>query len=431
MSNLPPGRTIVDVVATPGLGAFFFDDQTAIKAGAARDGYTYRGSPVTPGYDAVRQPAEAVSVMIVLDDGYVAVGDCASVQYSGVGGRDPRLSAGRLASRIETDLRPYLLGLDTSGFRTTAAKVDAVIAELELGRAAAYGVSQALLAATAHAAGHHLMGRVIKDEWDLPGCLSPVPIYAQCGEDRHNGVDKMLLKRVPILPHGLVNTRDLVGPDGQALVDYITWIRGRLRTIVADSDPSYLPVLHLDVYGMIGVEAGGSLERTADILCRMEAAAGPLTLRVEHPVHAPSRDLQIRTYAALRELLRRRGSRVQLIADEWANTLDDIDAFVEAGAADLIQIKTPDLGSVHHIVDAVAICQFGGVGPVIGGTCAETDQSARATTHLGIATNVTQMLAKPGMGIDEGLAIISNEMNRAVRLDQRLLTLRAAETETR
>ncbi|MCU1475823.1 MAG: Methylaspartate ammonia-lyase N-terminus, partial [Subtercola sp.] len=37
MTGLPQ-RTIVDVVASPGLGGFFFDDQTAIKAGARRDG---------------------------------------------------------------------------------------------------------------------------------------------------------------------------------------------------------------------------------------------------------------------------------------------------------------------------------------------------------------------------------------------------------
>jgi methylaspartate ammonia-lyase len=158
----------------------------------------------------------------------------------------------------------------------------------------------------------------------------------------------------------------------------------------------------------------------------MEQAAGPHQLRVEHPIDGGSRDRQIETMSELRGMLHERGSSVQLIADEWANTVDDIAAFVEAGAADLIQIKTPDLGSVHNIVNAVAICKAGSVGPVIGGTCAETDLSARATTHIGIATKVTQMLAKPGMGIDEGLAIVTNEMNRAARLDRRLLAIRAA-----
>jgi methylaspartate ammonia-lyase len=418
--------TIVDVLATPGLGGFFFDDQAAIKAGAPRDGYAYASTAVTEGYAAVREPAEAACVMLVLNDGYVATGDAASVQYSGVGGREPRLTGRRLAERVETELRPHLLGASVSCFRAATIEADVAVADLALGRAAAYGISQALLDAAAHAAGHHIMGRVIKDEWGLPGTLAPVPLYAQTGEDRRDGVDKMLLKRVPVLPHGLVNTRELVGPNGQALVDYLLWIRRRFASIV-DPHADYLPLLHLDVYGQVGVEAAGAVSRTADILMRMEEAAGPHQLRVEHPIDAGSRDAQIETLAELRRMLRERGSSLQLVADEWANTLEDIAAFVDAGAADLIQIKTPDLGSLHNTVDAVAICKAGSVGPVLGGSCSETDRSALATTHIGIATDVAQMLAKPGMGVDEGLAIVTNEMDRAVRLDQRLMATRSAE----
>ena len=118
------------------------------------------------------------------------------------------------------------------------------------------------------------------------------------------------------------------------------------------------------------------------------------------------------------DLLRARGSRVAIIADEWANTAEDVHAFVSAGAVDMVQIKTPDLGSLHHSIDAILDCHRHQVGPVLGGTCAETDLSARATTHLGVATGVTQMLAKPGMGFDEGFNIVFNEMNRALRLAQ-------------
>lgn len=424
--NLHTARHIVDVVACAGLGGFFFDDQAAIKAGALRDGYAYSGTPVTPGYTSIREPAEAVSVMLILDDGYVAVGDCASVQYSGVGGREPRMNAAGLATRIETELAPTLRGLDITSFRTACAHVEPLVANTPgLGRAAAYGLSQALLDAASHAAGHHIMGRIIKDEWDIPGPLAPVPLYAQTGEDRHNGVDKMVLKRLPVLPHGLINTPALVGHDGDALVEYVQYIRDRIARLAPDSD--YLPVLHLDVYGMVGVQAQGSVTKSADILTRVKQAAGPHILRVEHPIDAGGRDAQIETMAALRAELARRGSPVQLIADEWANTAEDIEAFVAAQAVDLIQIKTPDLGSIHHIVRAVTACKAGGVGPFIGGSCTETDRSARATTHIGIATDVTQMLAKPGMGIDEGLAVVTNEMNRAVRLDQRLLSVRASQ----
>lgn len=411
----PSPLTIVDLIASPGLGGFFFDDQTAIKAGAERDGVAYRGDPVTPGYDSIREPAESVSIMLILSDGYVATGDCASVQYSGVGGREPRFHAQQLADSLENDLAPLLAGLDVTHFRTAVQAAESFIDSVGgLGRPAAYGLSQALLDAASHAAGHHLMARIVQEEWNLEAPLSAVPIYSQCGEDRYSNVDKMILKNVPVLPHGLINTRALVGTDGEALETYITWIKNRIATL--STNPDYFPVIHIDVYGQIGVEAGGSIAKTADILQRLEHAASPHQLRVEHPIDAGSRDGQIDVLGALRRLLHERGSRVAIVVDEWANTAEDIDLFLSAESVDLVQIKTPDLGSIHHTIDAILNCQAHGVGTVLGGSCTETDRSARVTAHIGIATGVTQMLAKPGMGVDEGLSIVTNEMNRGLRL---------------
>lgn len=420
MTTSPPA-VVADLVATPGLGGFFFDDQAAIRAGAWRDGGTYRGAALTAGYSSVRVPAESVSVMLVLEDGYVATGDCASVQYSGLAGREPRLHAEELSLRLETELAPLLRGLELSSFREAAEAVEVRMEALGLGRAAAYGVSQALLDAAAHHAGHHLMARVVTTEWGLSDELSPVPIYCQSGEDRYDNVDKMIMKGVAVLPHGLINQPALVGPDGEQVITYLRWVRNRIAALA--THPAYHPVLHLDVYGLLGIEAEGSVERTADILQSMERAARPHQLRVEHPMDGGSRDGQIAVMRALRQVLVQRGSSVQLVADEWANTAEDIHLFASAGAADLIQIKTPDLGSLHHVVDAILDCQAHDVGTVLGGSCAETDRSARTSAHIGVATGVTQMLAKPGMGVDEGLAVVSNEMNRSLRLGRRLGSL--------
>jgi methylaspartate ammonia-lyase len=417
MTTLP--LTIVDMVASPGLGGFFFDDQAAIKAGAERDGIAYRGATVTPGYDAIREPSESVSILLILSDGYVATGDCASVQYSGVGGREPRFHAPLLASTLESELAPLLKGLDVSRFRTAVETVETLIGGIEgLGKPAAYGVSQALLDAAAHAAGHHLMARVVQDEWELKGPLAAVPIYSQCGDDRYSNVDKMILKSVQVMPHGLINTRALVGTDGEALETYILWIKDRIAAL--STNPNYVPVFHIDVYGQIGVEAEGSVEKTADILQRLESAASPHQLRVEHPIDAGSRAGQIEVLGVLRQLLRERGSHVAIVADEWANTDEDIHLFLAAESVDLVQIKMPDLGSLHHTIDAILDCQAHGIGTVLGGSCTETDRSARISVHVGIATGVTQMLAKPGMGVDEGLSIVTNEMNRSLRLARSL-----------
>ena len=80
---------IKQVILSKSYTGFYFDDQKAIKGGAKLDGFTYVGEPKTPGFTSIRQPGEAISIQLVLEDGSVAVGDCAAVQYSGAGGRDP------------------------------------------------------------------------------------------------------------------------------------------------------------------------------------------------------------------------------------------------------------------------------------------------------------------------------------------------------
>jgi methylaspartate ammonia-lyase len=106
--------------------------------------------------------------------------------------------------------------------------------------------------------------------------------------------------------------------------------------------------------------------------------------------------------------------KVQLVADEWANTLDDIQAFVEAQAAHMIQVKMPDLGSVHNTIEAVLACKSGGVGAFLGGSCAETGLSARVAVHVALAIRPDMMMAKPGMGVDEGVTLVHNEMARTL-----------------
>ncbi len=409
------GCHIVDLVAAPASGAFFFDDQAAIKTGAIHDGFDIPGEPLTPGFRSIRQPAEAVSVMLLLSDGHVAYGDCVSVQYSGVGGRDPLLSGVSLASLLEDEVAPALRGRAVDRFRERSHDVDELAREIpELGSAGAYGLSQALLAAAAHATGRS-MARTIQAEWGLDLELRRIPIYAQCGEQRQVNVDKMILRGVESLPHGLINHPSLVGPRGEILTEYVAWVSRRIREL--RRDPDYSPVLHFDVYGVLGLVTEGRLDEIARILIGLEKAASPFSLRIEHPLDAGSRAAQIEQLVALRRRLREAGSAVELVADEWANTVADIHEFNRAGAADMIQIKTPDLGGLHRAVDAVLDCRRHGVLSLLGGSCCETDRSARVCAHVALATGADVVLAKPGMGVDEGLSIVANEMARTLRLE--------------
>ncbi len=404
---------IRDVVFSAGTSGYYFDDQAAIKEGAVQQGHLYRGIPVTPGFTAIRQAGESVSVTLILEDGSMGTGDCAAVQYSGAGGRDPLFLAGRYIPFLESHIRPLLAGCEYPSFRRASEHFDSLMIEGKpLHTALRYGLSQALLAARA-AEGKQLMTEVVCKEWNLPVIPERVPLFAQTGDDRYGGVEKMLVKGAEVLPHGLINAVDgKLGRHGEILREYIEWVVRRIGEL--RSSPDYHPVLHIDVYGTIGLIFDYDTERIRDYLLDLERAAGEHALYIEGPVDCGEKQRQIAALLGLKESLEAAGSGVKIVADEWCNTYDDIRDFTDAGCCHMVQIKTPDLGGIHNIVDSVLYCNARGMESYQGGTCNETDVSARACVHIGMAARPQRMLVKPGMGFDEGFTIVNNEMSRII-----------------
>jgi len=404
------------VSAVPTVSGFFFDDQRAITGGATRDGFTYEGDPVTPGFDRIRETGEALSVDLELSDGTVVSGDCAAVQYSGAGGRDPLFRADRYADAVEGPVADVIAGRPADAFGENAAVVED-LPPVESGgdrlhTAVRYGVSQALLAAAAHAR-RTTRTDVLADALGTTPADRPVPVFGQSGDARRVNAEKMLVKGVPVLPHGLFNGVGKVGEDGGKLVDYLDWLSTRAVELGPDG---YAPRFHVDVYGTLGDLFGPPYDRAAvaEYFADLRAAAAPYPLQVEGPMDAGGRAEQIHAMAELRDGLADAGVAVDIVADEWCNTLDDVRAFVDAGAADVVQVKTPDLGGIHRSGEAVRYCEGTDTRAYLGGTCNETVTSARACAHVALATDAAQILAKPGMGFDEGYMAVTNEMRRAL-----------------
>lgn len=415
MAQTAQVATIQKILTAPGLAGFYFDDQRAIKAGARQDGFAYVGEPMTPGFTRIRQAGEALSVLILMSDGQVAYGDCAAVQYSGAGGREPLFHAPALQALIEEQVAPRLEGQPLESFRALAAQLDAMRRAdgSALPLALRYGVTQALLSAVA-LAHKEAMAETIVREYGLPWQIRPVPIFCQTGDDRYLNADKIILKRADVLPHGLINNvEEKLGRRGEKLRDYVAWLRRRIQTL---GGPDYHPTLHIDVYGTLGLAFQDDLAAITEYLADLAQVAAPFPLRIEGPVDMGDRGRQMEALAALRRRLDAQGVPVQIVADEWCNTLEDIRTFVDAQAGHMVQIKTPDLGGVQDIIEAVLYCKGHGMGAYLGGTCNETDRSAQVSVHVAIATQPDQMLAKPGMGVDEGLSIVYNEMQRTLAL---------------
>jgi len=464
--------SITRVLAVPAVGAYYYDDLAALQSRSIPLPERYTAAPATPGFRHVREVAEAVSVGLALDDNQVAWGDCVAVEFSGQAGRDPIFRAEEGLATIQRTVAPALRSREITSFHELAAELDALVESVEISRplpspkanrgpkevsrrdlltaparllrpegaegqedekavmervtverrlhtAIRYGVSQALLKAVALTRGV-TMAEVIADEWGLPLPDAMVPIHAQSGRERYHNADKMIVRQVASLPHALVdNIPEQLGQDGTELTRYARWLKARIHELGGED---YRPTVHLDVHGALGQIYENNLGRVLGQLYALEQAVQPYPLRVECPVIMESREAQIETMETLRDYVRLRKVNVQLVADEWANTLEDIRAFVEAQAADMIQIKMPDLGGVHNTVEAVLVCKSGGIGAFLGGSCAETDLSARVAVHVALATRPDLIMAKPGMGVDEGIMLVQNEMART------LAWIRARET---
>ena len=200
---------------------------------------------------------------------------------------------------------------------------------------------------------------------------------------------------------------------GEKLLDFASQVAKRIAAI---GDADYAPRIHLDLYGTLGELFAMRMDSLADYLGRLMQAARPYALLVESPVIANSQEEQIDNLKRLRGLLSDKGIAVQIIADEWCNTLEDIKLFADVSASDYVQIKTPDLGGINNSIEAVLYCRAKQMGSSLGGTANETDHSARITTHIGLACTPDFMLSKPGLGVDEALMIQGNEMARTLAI---------------
>lgn len=405
---------IVDVILTKSYTGFYFDDQKAIKNGASKDGFFYQGDPLTPGFNQIRVPGEAISVQLILEDGSVGIGDCAAVQYSGAGGRDPLFLADDFIPFIEKHIKPSLIGEDVSKFKHVAEKYDRMTVNgKKLHTAIRYGITQALLSATAQA-NRITMAEVIRNEYNPNHkILKPVPIFAQSGDDRYNNVDKMILKEVDTMPHALINNvKEKLGYNGELLIEYVQWMKDRIIKYRQRED--YMPILHVDVYGTVGIAFHNDIDRIITYCKELEDAAHPFKIRLEGPIDTGDRE---GTMLALKEITKRLDEEkihVEIVADEWCNTLEDIKYFADEKAGHVLQIKTPDLGGLNNIAEAILYCKEKGIGAYSGGTCNETNISAQATTNVAIACQADICLAKPGMDVDGGYMIVKNEMERVL-----------------
>src|SRR6185436_13903355 len=97
---------VKQVICAIGRSGYMHRDLMAIKAGARQDGFIFHGEPISPGFKKIVEPATVISVMLVLEDGQIAFGDCADVILAGVAGRDPAFRGEDHIDYLQSEVAP-------------------------------------------------------------------------------------------------------------------------------------------------------------------------------------------------------------------------------------------------------------------------------------------------------------------------------------
>jgi methylaspartate ammonia-lyase len=258
------------------------------------------------------------------------------------------------------------------------------------------------------------MAEVIAEDYGTKVSTKPFMICCQSGDDRYTNVDKMIMKKADVMPHGLINNLGLLGEKGEKLVDYAKWVRDRILT---KGESGYKPIIHIDTYGTPGILFKKNVSMVAELVGKLAEAAKPLELWCEMPIDAGSTETQIATNKELMNTLRGNKTTARLVVDEWCTTLEQIKRFADAKAADVIKIKTSEYGGINNIIESVLYAKKESDARVwLADSCNTTNKASECSVHVALATNADAKSANPGMGVDEGMATVYNEMHRALAL---------------
>ena len=107
------------------------------------------------------------------------------------------------------------------------------------------------------------------------------------------------------------------------------------------------------------------------------------------------------------------GGKIEVVCTVPCKTKEDLSLAYTPGVAQPCLEIQKDVNKSYELTRRHNLCA------VITDGTAETDRSAQVCVNCAMATQPVQILAKPGMGVDEGYMIVYNEM-------ERILALRAA-----
>jgi methylaspartate ammonia-lyase len=400
-----------------------------------------------PGLGVV--PGQTIlSVGLVLDDGFVAWGEC-------VAEPSEQFDVQAAIRCIDDVVRPFFLNQPLTTFRDVADKLNnlteivtlteatyplpsqppgpsrreilrgqftavpappqPIVQQREVERPLLapirYGLSQALWQAIAHVQQKTLLA-VLVEEYGLMTSSTAVPLHVEINP--HTPLSIASITQNPIASIGYsisgINPVIELGQNGEVLQRFVRQLKEQL---VGTADPQSF-AFHLNVRGGYGQLHDQQLGRILGTLVGLESAAGPFLVRVEDPFLVNGHDEQIKKMALLKSYMATRRMKLQLVAHQGIQSAADAQAFLAGKAAHMLHLDLPQLGSIGEGITAVQACQQNEVGTLWGGSPEETEIAARLSVQAALALQPTLLLVKFGRLGSAAVSLVHNEMIRAL-----------------
>jgi methylaspartate ammonia-lyase len=276
--------------------------------------------------------------------------------------------------------RDLLTGFRRSPGGSNGGRADTreVTVERLLHPAIRFGLSEALLAATALSQGI-TMAEVIAREYDLPIAEAPINIQAELGvAPLPAAVERMIYFRPAALAFEIpgLHPEVVLGDQGENLQ---RTIRQLSKRITANTE-GYRPAIHVNLNGGLARLVDLDVGKMLGNLFGMEKAAAPCPLHVESPIMLRHSQPGMEKLRQLREYVRMRQMKVRFVADNNELSPEECALLIRENGIDLLRVNVIQMGGIHPAVEMIIESWGNNVGVILEG------QPTGIASHIALAT---------------------------------------------
>ena len=228
-------------------------------------------------------------------------------------------------------------------------------------------------------------------------------MFVQSGDDRYTNVDKMVLKEADVLPHGLINEVETkLGRTASAA--RVCRLASRPDHRAARRDP----ITHRDCISTFMARSALAFDRRRRSDCglsgRLGGAGGAFQrLRRASPSTQEAAPPRCTCYAALRPRLRpaaAQRARWPLMSGATPSRTSSCSSPRVRRMSSTSRRRTLAASTIP--IEALLLVRRDGLDRVLRRKLQRDRRSGPVSAHIAMACGADQVLAKPGMGVDEG-----------------------------